>query len=178
MTTAVQSNRPETGEFDPYYARYINRVPDGDITTILEQQIRTTAATLRSIPADKAKYRYADGKWSIGEVIGHLADAERVFSYRAMRIARADETPIEGFDENAYVPAGQFDRRSLTDLITDFEAVRHATVSLARGFPPEAWTRIGTANRKAISVRALLYIAAGHERDHLLTLRERYGVGG
>ena len=177
MTTAVRSNRPEAGEFDPYYGRYIDRVPDGDIASILEQQIRTTAATLRSVPPLRGTYRYAEGKWSIGEVIGHLADAERVFSYRALRIARADATPIEGFDENAYVPAGEFDRRSLAELIADFEAVRHATVALARGFPPGAWTRIGTANHKAISVRALLYIAAGHERDHLLTLRERYGVG-
>jgi hypothetical protein len=177
VTTAVLSNRPEAGEFDPYYARYINRVPDGDVTSLLEHQVRETAAALRTVPAPKATYRYAEGKWSIAEVVGHLTDAERIFSYRAMRIARADGTPIEGFDENAYVPAGEFDRRSLADLIAEFEAVRRATVTLARGFPPAAWTRIGTANGKAISVRALIYIAAGHERDHLGTLRERYGVG-
>ena len=178
MTTAVRSNRPAAGEFDPYYALYINRVPEGDITAVVEGQIRDTAAALRTVPASKATYRYAEGKWSIAEVIGHVTDAERIFSYRAMRIARADATPIEGFDENAYVPAGEFDRRSLAELIAEFEAVRQATVSLVRGFPPAAWTRIGTANGKAISVRALIYVIAGHERHHLGTLRERYGVGG
>ena len=178
MTTAVRSNRPQAGEFDPYYAQYIDRVPDGDIAGLLEQQIERTAATLRTIPASKGTYRYAEGKWSVGEVIGHLSDAERVFAYRALRIARADTTPIEGFDENAYVPAGEFDRRTLADLIAEFEAVRQATVALARSFAAAAWTRVGTANRKPISARALLYIAAGHELHHLNTLRERYGVGG
>jgi hypothetical protein len=176
VTTAVRSNRPEAGEFDPYYAQYINRVPEGDITSLLEQQIRETGAALRALPASRGTYRYAEGKWSIGEVIGHLTDAERIFAYRAIRIARADKTPIEGFDENAYVPAGEFDRRSLADLIAEFEAVRQATVTLARGLPPASWTRIGTANGKEISVRALIYVTAGHERHHLNTLRERYGV--
>ncbi len=178
MTVAVLSNRPGTGEFDPYYARYINRVPEGDIASLLEQQIRQTAAALRAVPGSRSTYRYAEGKWSIAEVVGHLTDAERIFAYRALRIARADATPMEGFDENAYVPAGQFDRRPLAELIDEFEAVRRATVALVRGLQPEAWTRIGTANGKAISVRALVYIAAGHERDHLGTLRERYGVAG
>jgi hypothetical protein len=176
MTVAVLSNRPEAGEFDPYYARYINRVPDGDIVALLEHQILETAAALRAVPESRATYRYAEGKWSIAEVVGHLADTERIFTYRALRSARADATPIEGFDENAYVPAGQFDRRPLSELIGEFESVRRATVTLMRGLPPEAWPRIGTANGKAISVRALAYIAAGHERDHLGTLRERYGV--
>ncbi len=176
MTTAALSNRPETGEFDPYYALYIDRVPNDDVLTLLKSQIRETAAALHAVPEAKATYRYAAGKWSIAEVMGHLADAERIFSYRAMRIARADTTPIEGFDENAYVPAGEFDHRSLADVLAEFEAVRGATVALVRGLPPAAWTRIGTANGKAISVRALIYIIAGHERHHLGTLRERYGA--
>jgi hypothetical protein len=178
VTTAVRSNRPEAGEFDPYYARYIDRVPEGDVASLLERQLRDAAAALRALPASKATYRYAEGKWSIAEVVGHVTDTERVFSYRAMRIARADATPIEGFDENAYVPAGEFDRRSLAELIEEFELVRRATVAQVRGFPPAAWTRVGTANGKAISVRALIYIIAGHERHHLGTLRERYGLGG
>jgi hypothetical protein len=176
MTTAVLSNRPEAGEFDPYYARYIDRVPDGDIVSLLENQIRSTAALLRAVPEDRATYRYAEGKWSIAEVVGHLIDAERIFGYRALRIGRGDTTPIEGFDQDAYVPAGEFDRRTLADLVGDFEAVRRATLTLIRGFPPGAWSRIGTANTKPISVRALIYIIAGHERDHLGTLKARYGV--
>lgn len=176
MTTAVLSNRPEAGEFDPYYARYIDRVPDGDIVSLLENQIRSTAAVLRAVPADRATYRYAEGKWSIAEVVGHLIDLERIFGYRALRFARADTTPIEGFDQDAYVPAGEFDRRTLADLVGDFEAVRRSTLTLIRGFPPGAWTRIGTANQNPISVRALIYIIAGHERDHLGTLKARYGI--
>ena len=176
MTTAVLSNRPEAGEFDPYYARYIDRVPDGDVASLLENQIRSTAAVLRAIPAERATYRYAEGKWSIAEVVGHIIDAERIFGYRALRIARADTTPIEGFDQDGYVPAGEFDRRTLADLVGDFEAVRRSTLTLIRGFPPAAWTRSGTANNKPISVRALIYIIAGHERDHLGTLKARYGV--
>jgi hypothetical protein len=176
MTTAVLSNRPEAGEFDPYYARYIERVPDGDIVSLLENQIRSTAAVLRAVPADRATYRYAQGKWSIAEVVGHMIDLERIFGYRALRFARADTTPIEGFDQDAYVPAGEFDRRTLADLVGDFEAVRRSTLTLIRGFPPGAWSRIGTANAKPISVRALIYIIAGHERDHLGTLKARYGV--
>jgi hypothetical protein len=178
MTTALLDARPEAGEFDPYYALYIDRVPEGDVASLLESQIRDTAAALRAVPASRGTYRYAEGKWSIAEVIGHVADAERIFSYRAMRIARADATPIEGFDENVYVPGGQFDRRSLADLIAELEAVRRATLALLRGLLPGAWTRTGTANGKTISVRALFYIIAGHERHHLGTLRERYGVGG
>jgi hypothetical protein len=176
MTVAVLSNRPEAGEFDPYYARYIDRVPDGDIASLLEGQIRSTTAVLRAVPADRAAYRYAPGKWSIAEVVGHMIDLERMFGYRALRFARADATPIEGFDENAYVPAGEFDRRSLADLVDDFEAVRASTLTLIRGLSLAAWTRIGTANGKLISVRALIYIIAGHERDHLGTLKARYGV--
>jgi hypothetical protein len=176
MTTAVLSLRPEAGEFDPYYARYIDRVPEGDIGSLLEGQIRATAAVLRAVPAERATYRYAEGKWSIAEVVGHMTDLERIFGYRALRIARADSTPIEGFDENAYVPRGEFDRRTLPELVDDFEAARRSTLGLIRGFPPAAWTRIGTANGKPISVRALIYIIAGHERDHLGTLRARYGV--
>jgi hypothetical protein len=176
MTTAVLSNRPEAGEFDPYYARYIDRVPDGDVASLLDNQIRSTAAVLRAVPAQRATHRYAEGKWSIAEVVGHIIDAERIFGYRALRIARADTTPIEGFDQDGYVPAGEFDRRTLADLVGDFEAVRRSTLTLIRGFPPAAWTRSGTANNKPISVRALIYIIAGHERDHLGTLKARYGV--
>jgi uncharacterized damage-inducible protein DinB len=176
MTTAVLSHRPGAGEFDPYYARYIDRVPEGDILAILERQIRATAAALRSVPDARATWRYAEGKWSIAEVIGHMIDVERIFGYRALRFARADATPIEGFDENAYVAPGEFNRRTLADLADELEAVRRSTLAFLRGIPPAAWTRVGTANGKPISVRALVYVIAGHEDHHLGTLRERYGL--
>ena len=177
-TAAPAFDRPAADEHAPYYARYIDLVPDVDLLDYLQRQMEGTAAFLRAIPEALHGHRYAEGKWSIREMVGHIADTERIFAYRALRFARADQTPLAGFDENAYVPAGQFDRRPLAELIDEFEAVRRATVALVRGLQPEAWTRIGTANGKAISVRALVYIAAGHERDHLGTLRERYGVAG
>ena len=144
---------------------------------VVERQIAETRALLRDLPAGRAEHRYAAGKWSVAEVVGHLADAERVFSYRALRIARGDETPLPGFDENAYVPAGRFDRRPIADVVDEFTAVRHATLALLRGLPEDTLTRTGTASGYAVSARALAWIIAGHELHHRAVLRERYGVG-
>lgn len=172
------STTPLPDEYAPYYARYIDRVPGGDITRTLEESARETDALLRSEPARAlAEYRYADGKWSVKEVVGHVTDAERVFAYRMLRIARGDTTPLPGFDENAYVPAGNFGARTLDDLLEDFLAVRHATLRLVRGLPADAWTRRGTASDKTISVRALAFIIAGHELHHRAILEQRYFAG-
>src|SRR4029077_5181557 len=119
-------------------------------------------------------HRYAPGKWSIKEVIGHVSDAERVFSHRALRFARGDRTRLPGFDEKAYTPAGRFDARPLPDLAAELDAVRHATIALFAGLDSEALARRGPANNKEVSVRALAYIIAGHERHHVGILRERY----
>lgn len=178
MTTAVLPARPEAGEFAPYYGGYIAQVPDGELLPLLEQQIRETLALLAPLPPERAAYRYAPGKWSVAEIVGHLADAERIFTHRALRAARGDETPLPGFDENAYVPAGEFDRRPLGELLAELEAVRRSTLCLLHGLPPDAWTRRVTANNHPVSVRALAYVIAGHERHHVRVLRERYGVGG
>jgi len=121
-------------------------------------------------------HRYAPGKWSVKEVVGHVTDAERVFGYRALRIARADTTPMPGFDENAWVPAANFDRRSMPELVAGYQAVRAATVALFSSFDEEALTRRGTANDQEVSVRALAHIMAGHELHHMTILRERYGL--
>ncbi|HEX6588400.1 MAG TPA: DinB family protein [Longimicrobiales bacterium] len=169
------TTRPAADEHAPYYARYVDRVPGGDIVRTLEEGARETDALLRSERAHAlAEHRYAEGKWSVKEVLGHLTDAERVFAYRMMRIARADATPLPGFDENAYTPAGRFDERALDDLLEEFLAVRHATIRLVRGLPAEAWTRRGTASDNPVSVRALAYIIAGHELHHRAILEQRY----
>jgi DinB superfamily len=168
--------RPQLGEHDPYYSRYIDLVPDGDLLTLLDAQHRTTQSMLASLTVQQARHRYAEGKWSVTEVIGHLADTERIFSYRALRFARGDETPLAGYDENAYTPAGRFDERSLGDVAGEFAAVRAATIAFLRGLTSDAYERSGVANGCPVSVRALAYIIAGHERHHVQVLKTRYGI--
>jgi uncharacterized damage-inducible protein DinB len=143
---------------------------------ILEDQGRETQQLLAGVSDAKALHRYAPGKWSVKEVVGHVTDTERVFCYRALRFARADDKPLQGFDENAWVPAGRFDARSLEDLAGELDAVRRATIALLRGLDTEALARRGTANNNPISVRALAWIIAGHERHHVGILHERYGI--
>ena len=174
--TAAAIPRPAAAEYDPYYARYIDKVPEGDLLRTLEDQARETQRLLAGLSDAKALHRYAPGKWSIKEVIGHVADTERVYSYRALRFARADATSLPGFDENAWVPAGDFDARPLADLAAELDAVRRATLALLRGLDAAALARRGTANDAAVSVRAIAWIIAGHERHHVALLHERYKV--
>jgi hypothetical protein len=169
-----RTRRPAADEYAPYYERYVARVPEGNLGDVLTSQIRETLRLLATIPDARAEYRYAPEKWSIKEVVGHLSDVERVMSYRALRVARGDATPLPGFDENAYVPAAAFGRRALGDLAEEFAAVRAATVALFRHLGDEALDRRGTANGKTISARALGYIIAGHELHHVELLRTRY----
>ena len=166
--------RPTSSEHSPAFQKYIDRVPGGDILALLDTQIGETRALITSIPESEGGHRYAPGKWSIREVIGHLSDAERIFAYRALRFARADATPLSGFDENTYIAPGGFDRRTLADLMDEYAAVRTATLTLFRGLDADAWNRSGDANRSLTSVRALAWIIAGHERHHVSILRERY----
>lgn len=169
--------RPRPGEYDPYYETYISKVEDGSLLATLGLLRDETAAVLAGLTKAQADYRYAEGKWSLKEVIGHVADAERIFAYRALRIARGDETPLASFNENTYVPASGCDRRTLPEIAHEFRAVREATIALLASFDPAAWLRVGTASGKRVSVRALGYIIAGHERHHLGVLRERYLSG-
>jgi DinB family protein len=166
--------RPASSEHAPAFQKYIDRVSEDDILAVLDRQIGETRALIDSIPESEGGHRYAPGKWSIREVIGHLSDAERVFAYRALRFARADATPLSGFDENTYIAPGGFDRRTLGDLMEEYAAVRRGTVTLFRGLDADAWARRGAANQSECSVRALAWIIAGHERHHVSILRERY----
>lgn len=167
-------NRPAQSEHAPYYSRYVDLVPDGPIIEVLRSQAKETLELLRSIPEAKGNHAYAQGKWTIKEVFGHVVDSERVFSYRALRIGRGDATPLPGFEQDDYVPHGGFASRTLHDLADELEAVRRATLLLFEGFPRDAGARMGTASGNPVSVQALAYIIAGHERHHVKVLRERY----
>ena len=166
--------RPQPGEYAPYYERYISLVPGEDILNTLDQQRRQTLLLLSCRDDADGDFRYAPGKWSTKEVLGHVCDTERVFAYRAMRISRADATPMEGFEQDDYVRNGPFANRPLEDLVEDFIAVRRATVSLLRNLDEAAWMRRGLANKNEVSVRGLAYIIAGHELHHRRILEEKY----
>ena len=177
MPATLAISRPAADEHVEYYAKYIQLVPGDDAMEALRTQIGDTVRLLQPLDESRALHRYAPGKWSIKEVVGHLADAERVFAYRALRFGRADATPLPGFDENTYVPAGRFDTRPLAELVQDYEAVRASSLALFRGMDGEALLRRGAANGNPISVRALAWILAGHELHHRGILTERYGLG-
>ncbi len=171
----VRIPKPEPDEHLPYYGKYIALVGD-DAMAALRSQAATTPRLLSGVNESRALFRYAPGKWSVKEVLGHVIDGERVFGHRALRFAREDATPLPGFDENTWVPAARFDRRPLPDLVADYEAVRTATLALFSSFDEAALTRRGIANGAEVSVRALAHIIAGHELHHVSLLRERYGL--
>jgi uncharacterized damage-inducible protein DinB len=169
--------RPGADEAAAFYQGYIAEVSGENVGEQLEHQLEELEQLFRTLDDTAALARYAPGKWSIKEVLGHLTDAERIFAYRLLRISRADTTPLPGFDEKAYVPAGFFDERPLSSLLKEFRAVRESSLALVEGLPLAAWSRTGQASGKAISTRALAYILVGHGAHHLGVLRERYGVG-
>jgi DinB family protein len=169
--------RPASDEAAPFYQRYIAEVRGENLAEQLASQLTEVEGLLAAIDDTAALARYAPGKWSVKEVLGHLSDTERIFGYRLLRICRGDRTPLPGFDENAYVPAGQFDARPLRSLVDEFRAVRQGTLALVQSVPPERWGERGEASGKAISARALAYILVGHVTHHFGVLRERYGVG-
>lgn len=166
--------RPQPGEYAPYYDRYISMVEGDDILATLDQQRRQTMLLLSGRNDVDGDFRYAPEKWSAKEVIGHVCDTERIFAYRALRISRADATPLAGFEQDDYVRNGPFASRPLEDLVEDFIAVRRASLSLFRNLDEAAWLRRGEANKNEVTVRALAYIIAGHELHHRRILEEKY----
>jgi len=172
--TAARTSRPAEGEFLPYYERYIALVPAGDVITTLEAQMSETQGLLRALPASSSTYRYAPGKWSVNEVIGHIIDSERIFAARALRFARNDATPLPGFEQDDYVRNSKFDAYPTPELAAELDSVRRATVFLFKHLEEPAWMRRGIANNAEVSVRALAYIIAGHELHHREMLRTRY----
>jgi DinB family protein len=168
--------RPHPTEHIPYYEEYIALVPEGDVLAILAAQVGEVGAFVRAVPEERASYRYAPGKWSVRDVLGHLIDTERVFGYRAFSIARGETQPLNGYEQDDYATAAAADRARLADLFLEFEIVRRSNLAMFRRLSEEDSRRVGTAAGHPISVRALAYIMAGHIPHHLQILRERYGI--
>lgn len=167
--------RPAASEFAPFYAAYIAKVGDRGPLAFLNAQI-AEFEKIRGLADAKGDHRYAEGKWSVKEVLGHMADAERVFAYRLLRIARADQTPLAGFDENAWAEVAPHGRRTLAQVVDDLIAVRRATITLVESLDEAAIGNLGVANHNAVSGRAICWIMPGHAQHHLGILAERYGV--
>lgn len=165
--------RPESGEYAPYYDKYVSLVPDGDILITLERQAPETGALLAR-PAADGDFRYAPGKWSVKESLGHVIDAERVFAYRALRISRNDKTPLPGFEQDDFVKYGPFGQCTLAALVEEFTSVRKSTVLMFRALDEAAWTRRGVASNNEVTVRALAYMIAGHELHHRRIFQDKY----
>lgn len=164
---------PAPDEYHAYYEKYVSLVPRGPVTDRLGAGVGETLDPLRGLSDDEARSRQAPSTWSFKEVVGHLIDTERILSYRAVRVARGDATPLPGFEQDDYVRAARFDDPPLADLLAEFQAVRAATVWQFRNLDAPAWMRRGTADGKPVSVRALAHIIAGHERHHAAILRDR-----
>jgi len=165
--------RPSSSEYPDYYEPYISLVPEDNVLQALEAQLGEAMSVLKGVPESEGNVRHAPYTWSIKEVIGHLADSEQIFGARALRFARADTTPLPGFDEKPYVAAGEFDRASLRDLVNRFEALRRSHLYMFRTLSDEAWLRKGEVDGKQVSVRALAYGMVGHARHHTAILRQR-----
>lgn len=165
---------PAQSEYLPYYGKYIALVPKASIVDTLMKQVYDTLTLLRGLSEEQGMHRYAPEKWTIKEVAGHIADAERVFAYRALRFSRNDRTELQGFDQEPYIQFSTFNNCRLSELADELECIRHATVYLFRHLSDDAWTRSGIASGGEVSVRALAYIIAGHELHHMNILRERY----
>src|ERR1700751_2174435 len=168
------ATRPEPDEYAPYYETYISKVKGNIILSILEAQRLQMAQLFAAHSERDGNFRYAPDKWTVKEVLGHVTDSERIFAYRALRIARAAQQPLSGFEQDDYGRAGEFSERTLTDLVEEFALVRSATSALFHSLGDEAWLRRGTANKNEATVRALAFIIAGHELHHREILKERY----
>ena len=175
MSTAPHG-RPDPLEFPPFYAAYVALVTEDDVVTALRNAGAEMTAALSKVTEARGNYAYAEGKWSIKTVIGHVIDGERIFQTRALRVARADTTPLPGFDENAFAAISESNTRTMADLTGEWTALRDCSVRMYDTFPRAAWRRIGTVNKGHISVRALAFVTCGHARHHLNMLRQRYDV--
>jgi len=166
--------RPQSSEHPVYFEHYIELVKSNDVLNELEEQLTTVKQLFSKIPSDKEDFKYAPGKWTIKEVLGHLIDTERIMAYRALRFARRDKTPLQGFDENNFVTNANFNERTLHNLGVEFELVRKSNLMLFKEFNEEAFGQIGTANGKECSVRAILFMIAGHVFHHLNVIETKY----
>jgi hypothetical protein len=167
-------NRPAETEYAPYYGGYVNQVSESDIMAVLRSELDDLDVLLDRVPADKETFAYAEGKWTIRQVIGHLIDGERVFGYRALCIARGEQQNLPGFEQDDYLKASPYNSIPLEELLSEMRLVRLSNLAMFRSLDEAAWDRAGTANHNSITVRALAFIMAGHLRHHLNVLREKY----
>ena len=166
--------RPFVSEYDPYYEPYVNAVPDGDVIDILVRECAKTVDYFESIPLEKAHYRYEADKWSVCEVMGHMVDTERIFAYRALSIARGDQSALPGMDQDQFMLGAGFNERGMASISREFQFLRSSSIELFQSFPSDVLDRKGVASGLEFSVRAFIYITAGHAIHHLGVLRERY----
>lgn len=170
-----QPGSPEPNEYNPYFEGYVSLTREvQDPAARLAEQMDEVLGLLGSLEPEVRLHRYAPGKWSIQEMVGHLTETERIFAYRLLRVSRGDQTPLPGFDENAYVVAAEAEKCGWDALVGEFAAVRLASVLLLGNLPEAAWTRMGSSNGHPMSVRAMAYIMIGHVEHHVAVLRERY----
>ena len=170
-------NPPEKSEYGEYYDRYISQVRDENVTALLAKQPAELKELFSSVPEDRGTFAYDDGKWSLKEVLSHLIDGERIFAYRMLRISRGDETPIEGFEQDGYIENSNANNRPFAELLDEFDLQRRANLLLINNLSDDATRRLGTASGFPVSVRALVYISAGHVKHHVGILKERYSIG-
>jgi hypothetical protein len=170
--------RPASDEFDPYYDGYISQIKDGeDLLAMMERQPEELRSMFAQFPEERGAYAYADGKWTIKELLSHINDGERMFAYRLLRVSRGDQTPIEGFDqESGYIENSNANAQPFAELLDEFELQRRANIIQLRNLSDEAAARMGTANNVPVSARAIAYVMAGHVRHHQNILKERYLV--
>jgi len=168
------SGRPGDGEYGQFYGDYVALVPEDDICAAAEAAARDAAALLGGIDEAKSTHRYAPEKWSIKQLIGHVADAERIFGYRVLCIARGESQSLPGFDETEYMRRSNFDDRTFADLVADFTAARQSTIALLRSLGDHVWSNAGVANKQHVTTRGIAYSMIGHSRHHMKVLRERY----
>lgn len=169
-------HKPAAGDYAPYYQKYLDAVASVDSATDLLNQQSDVLAFMTTWPEDQAGHRYAEGKWTVAQVLGHMSDTERVFSYRLLRIARGDATALAGFDENTYQVHAGFDGRSVKSVVAELRAVRQASLALVRTLDDAALDRAGTASDNRVTARALVWLIAGHFAHHTAILKERYGL--
>lgn len=168
--------RPLATEYAPFYGTYVSLVPETDIVGTLASQLEEVSLVARAVPSGKEVFRYAEGKWSLRQVFGHMVDAERVFGYRVFCIARGERAHLPSFDENEYVARADFENVLLSDLAAEFHAARQSHLLFLKRFSNETMNASGTASGKPVTVRALMYIMAGHIRHHIGIIHDRYGI--
>ena len=174
MTTASPSRPPTPDEYAEYYHGYISKLPAGDVVETLRAQRDAYVSLFADIPESKVDYRYAPGKWTTKEVVGHVIDAEWIFTYRALRFARADPAELPGMDQDEFMKGANFAQRDFAGMIDEFQNLRSAGIALFGSFDESIWSRTGIASNFRFTVRALAYIVAGHGMHHVGVLKERY----